>query len=141
MPCCCVLGLLLPVSGTSLTSLYCNSSRRCTHKLIKTWDMLQQTAWSKPKLLVQRRLQLLLVVYLYNVEAETFLPIPDMPAELPAQIAAAKQVLQQISGGDCPGFCCFAIFECCPHRYCCCIRCTSSAHSGRLSSYGILPSK
>lgn len=65
--------------------------------------MLQQAAWSKPKLLVQRRLQLLLVVYLYNVEAETFLPIPDMPAELPAQIAAAKQVLQQINGGDCHG--------------------------------------
>ena len=91
-----------------------------SYKLL--WRVLQQAGWLKPKLLTQRRLQLLLVVYLYSVEAETFLPIPDMPAELPAQIAAAKQVLQQINGGDCLAFCCLAIFELCPQRYCYCTR-------------------
>lgn len=64
--------------------------------------MLQRGAGSNPQVLRHRRCQVLQVVYLYHAEAGTFLPIPDMPADLPAQIAAAGQALQKIDTGDPP---------------------------------------
>ena len=49
--------------------------------------------------LTQRRLSLLLVLYIYSAEEETFVPIPDVPADLPAQISAAIQHLHQMGSG------------------------------------------
>ena len=49
--------------------------------------------------LTQRRIQLLMVSYIYSAEEETFVPIPDMPSDLPLQISAAIQHLHQMSSG------------------------------------------
>ena len=60
---------------------------------------MQRGAWLNPKQLMQRSVQVLLVTYLYNNQADTFLPVADMPSDLPQQIKAALQALQQISTG------------------------------------------
>ncbi|KAL0046765.1 hypothetical protein WJX82_009387 [Trebouxia sp. C0006] len=48
---------------------------------------------------MQRRVQLLLVVYVYDAEEETFLPVPDMPLGLSSHLSAVIQHLHQISSG------------------------------------------
>lgn len=50
--------------------------------------------------MMQRRVQLLLVVYVYDAEEETFLPVPDMPLGLSSHLSAVIQHLHQISSGE-----------------------------------------
>jgi len=47
----------------------------------------------------QRSVQLLLMLYIYDPVADTFVPLPDMPAELPLQIHNAVHALQTIDAG------------------------------------------
>ena len=61
---------------------------------------MQRGAWLNPKQLMQRSVQVLLVTHLYDNQADTFLPVADMPSNLPQQIRAALQALQQISTGS-----------------------------------------
>ena len=51
----------------------------------------------KPPLL--RLITLLLVVYLYDVDQDTFRQLPDMPESLPVQLWNAKKALQSIDEG------------------------------------------
>ncbi|DBA90734.1 TPA: hypothetical protein ACH3X1_003944 [Trebouxia sp. C0004] len=48
---------------------------------------------------MQRRLQLLLVLYVYDAKEETFLPVPDMPLGLSPHLSAVVQHLHQITSG------------------------------------------
>lgn len=50
--------------------------------------------------LMQRRLQLLLILYVYDAKKETFLPVPDMPLGLSLQLSAVIQHLHQINSGE-----------------------------------------
>jgi hypothetical protein len=63
---------------------------------------------------VQRRLQLLLVVYVYDANEETFLPVPDMPLGLSSHLSAVIQHLHQISSGE------HQAMSQNLHRSCCC---------------------
>lgn len=58
--------------------------------------LLVQRGFQPP---LQRRFQLLLVTYVYSVEEETFVAVPDLPADLPAQLCAAVQHLHYITSG------------------------------------------
>ena len=40
-----------------------------------------------------------MVVYIYDAAADTFLPLPDMPAEIHLQIHAAATALHAIGAG------------------------------------------
>lgn len=44
-------------------------------------------------------IQLLQVLYIYSAAADTFLQVPDMPAEIPEQICAALTELQAVEKG------------------------------------------
>ncbi|KAA6417980.1 MAG: hypothetical protein FRX49_12062 [Trebouxia sp. A1-2] len=48
---------------------------------------------------LKRRLQLLLILYVYDAKKETFLPVPDMPLGLSLQLSAVIQHLHQINSG------------------------------------------
>ena len=48
---------------------------------------------------MERRLQLFLVLYIFSAEDDTFLPVPDMPTDLPPQVSAAVQHLHRMSSG------------------------------------------
>ena len=49
-----------------------------------------------------RLIKLLLVVYVYDAEQDTFKPLPGMPAHLPLQIHNATRALQSIAEGRVP---------------------------------------
>ncbi len=59
-----------------------------------------------------------MIVYIYEAAADTFVDIPDMPADMPLQICTAIQALQAIETGDlilpCPALPCPALP--CPAR-------------------------
>ena len=44
-------------------------------------------------------IQLLQVLHIYSAAADTFLQVPDMPAEIPEQICAALTELQAVEKG------------------------------------------
>ncbi len=67
---------------------------------------------------MQRRLQLLLVVYVYDAMEETFLPVPDMPLGLSTQLSAVIEHLHQITLGE------YQATAQCPHHSCCCNQAT-----------------
>lgn len=46
-----------------------------------------------------RVFKLLLDTYVYNVQLGTFVPLPNMPAELPLQLCSAAKALQAIDQG------------------------------------------
>lgn len=48
----------------------------------------------------QKIFVLLLSTYQYSPEAATFVPLPDMPADLPMQVARCKQALKEIDQGE-----------------------------------------
>lgn len=56
-------------------------------------------AFPDPKQVVERRMQVLLVVYMYDADAATFLPLPDMPTDLNRQLSDALQALKLIHAG------------------------------------------
>lgn len=62
---------------------------------------------------MQRRLQLLLVVYVYDAEEETFLPVPDMPLGLSSHLSAVIQHLHQITLGQHQAMSQHLIHSCC----------------------------
>ena len=64
--------------------------------------------------LIQRRLQLLLVVYVYDAQEETFLPVPDMPLGLSSHVSAVIQHLHQITLGE------YQAMSQCLHHSCYC---------------------
>ena len=43
---------------------------------------------------------LLLTTHYYDDRAAAFVPVPDMPATLPAQMQAAKQALRAVDAGQ-----------------------------------------
>jgi hypothetical protein len=49
---------------------------------------------------LQRSIQLLMIVYIYEAAADTFVDLPDMPADMPLQICTAIQALQAIETGE-----------------------------------------
>lgn len=50
---------------------------------------------------MERRLQLFLVLYIFSAEDDTFVPVPDMPADLPPQVSAAAEHLHHMISGAC----------------------------------------
>ena len=46
-----------------------------------------------------RLMTLLLVVYVYDMDQDTFVQLPDMPESLPVQLWNAKKALQSIDEG------------------------------------------
>ena len=50
--------------------------------------------------MIQGRLQLLLVLYVYDAKEETFLPVPDMPLGLSSHLSAVIQHLHNITSGE-----------------------------------------
>ncbi len=63
---------------------------------------------------MQRRLQLLLVLYVYDAKEETFLPVPDMPLGLSPHLSTVIQHLHQITSGE------YQAMSQDLHRSCCC---------------------
>ena len=49
---------------------------------------------------LQKSIQLLLIVYIYEPAADTFVEIPDMPTDISLQIRTAIQALQAIETGE-----------------------------------------
>ena len=53
-----------------------------------------------------RLITLLLVVYVYDIDQDTFKQLPDMPPSLPVQLWNAKKALQSIEQGGLASDCC-----------------------------------
>lgn len=54
---------------------------------------------SSPPVSKVKVFKLLLDTYVYNVRLGTFVPLPNMPAELPFQLCSAAKALQAIDQG------------------------------------------
>lgn len=68
-------------------------------RLLLCWACMQAGSGNyRPPLL--RLITLLLVVYVYDIDLDTFKQLPDMPPSLPVQLWNAKQALQSIEEGE-----------------------------------------
>ena len=82
-----------------------------TRKMTQLVYAIQDPTRSQSSL--QKSVQLLLIVYIYEPAADTFVEIPDMPADISLQIRTAIQALQAIETGEltlpCPALPCPAL--------------------------------
>ncbi len=88
-----------------------------------TWPVYAIQDSTRSQSSLQKSIQLLMIVYIYEPAADTFVEIPDMPADIPLQIRTAIQALQAIETGEltlpcpalpCPALPCPALPSHCP---------------------------
>ena len=65
-----------------------------------TWPVYAIQDSTRGQSTLQRSIQLLMIVYIYEPAVDTFVKVLDMPADMPLQIRTAIQALQVIETGE-----------------------------------------
>ncbi len=65
-----------------------------------TWPVYAIQDSTRGQSTLQRSIQLLMIVYIYEPAVDTFVKVLDMPADMPLQIRTAIQALQAIETGE-----------------------------------------